>query len=305
MSAELLRALSPHVVEFDAPLGRRTTYRVGGSVRALVTISRRSELDETLEVLSRCELPVLAVGNGSNLLVNDGRHEIVAVLMTGEFARCDWRDPSDDGGVLVSLGAGVALPVVARQLAGAGVTGFEWAVGVPGSFGGAVAMNAGGHGSDVAHSLVRARVWSRGSMSWRALDQLDMSYRSSALRDGDVVIEGELRLDRGDPETAQHRIREIVRWRRENQPGGQNGGSVFRNPESAPAARLLDAVGAKGTRVGGAVVSEKHANFIQVEAGASARDVYELMRLVAERVRLETGISLDLENRLVGFEGGS
>lgn len=303
MSVDVLRALDPADVEFDAPLGQRTTYRVGGSVRALVTLSRRDALEGILEVLGRCELPILAVGNGSNLLVNDGVHDVVAVAVSGEFAEHHWRElPGDE--ILVSVGAGAALPVVARQLASAGVTGFEWAVGVPGTFGGAVAMNAGGHGSDLAHSLVRARVWSRGSTSWKQRADLEMEYRSSAVRDGDVVIEGEIRLSRGDAALAQDQIREIVRWRREHQPGGHNGGSVFRNPDSVPAAQLLERAGAKGMRVGGAVVSEKHSNFIQVEAGATARDVYALMRLVAERVRSETGVSLTLENRLIGFEGG-
>lgn len=300
MRLAALRALANVQVDFDAPLGARTTYRVGGAVRALVTLRDASELDDVAEALAACEMPMLAVGQGSNLLVNEGLHDIVAVVLEGSFATLDVRDDVD--AVVVRVGGALALPVAARRLAREGVVGFEWAVGVPGSFGGAVAMNAGGHGSDVAASLVSVRCWRGGSTATLPTSELAFGYRTSALRDGDLVLEGELRLARGDADTANTRVREIVQWRRAHQPGGANAGSVFRNPPHDAAARLIESVGAKGLRFGSAAVSEKHANFIQADGGGLAHDVFTLMTLVRAKVREETGITLELENRLVGFE---
>lgn len=299
MNLAALRALGESRVLFDAPLGPRTTYRVGGSVRALVKVRDAGELDVVGAALLECELPILAVGQGSNLLVNEGLHDVVAVVLEGEFGTLALHDEGDV--VRVRVGAAMALPVVARRLASEGVVGFEWAVGVPGSFGGAVAMNAGGHGSDVAASLVSVRRWRLGVVETLEASALALSYRTSALELGDLVLDGEVRLGRGDAQAASERVGEIVRWRREHQPGGANAGSVFRNPPHDAAARLIESVGAKGLRFGSAAVSEKHANFIQADAEGLAGDVFTLMTMVRERVRDATGVTLELENRLVGF----
>ncbi|HUY43232.1 MAG TPA: UDP-N-acetylmuramate dehydrogenase [Acidimicrobiales bacterium] len=299
MNLDALRELDPSLVVFDAPLGPRTTYRVGGAVRALVTIASRGDVENVGRALVASAAPIVAVGNGSNLLVNEGVHDVVAVVLEGEFATIDWRDHADQ--VVVTLGAGVSLPVAARRLSSAGIVGFEWAVGVPGSFGGAVAMNAGGHGSDIAHSLVSARVWRAGEITTLDAGQLALGYRDSALRDGDLVLDGEVRLERGDAVAANERVREIVRWRREHQPGGANAGSVFRNPPGDYAARLIEAAGAKGLRHASASVSEKHANFIQADAGGRAGDVFALINIVASMVLENTGVALRRENRLLGF----
>ena len=303
MNLEALRQLDASLVVFDAPLGPRTTYRVGGAVRALVTIARRADLDAVSQALVACAAPIVAVGKGSNLLVNEGLHDVVAVVLEGEFASVDWREEPDH--VVATLGAGVTLPVAARRLSNEGVVGFEWAVGVPGTFGGAVAMNAGGHGSDVAHSLVSAQVWRAGEVRTVNVAQLALGYRSSALLDGDIVLQGELRLERGDEVAANERVRDIVRWRREHQPGGANAGSVFRNPPNDFAARLIEAAGAKGLRHASASVSEKHANFIQADAGGRASDVFELINIVARMVLEDSGVELTRENRLLGFSGAS
>ena len=303
MNIDALRQLDASLVVFDAPLGPRTTYRVGGSVRALVTISRRSDFEAVSEALVASAAPIVAVGNGSNLLVNEGVHDVVAVVFEDEYASVHWRDDHDQ--VEVTLGAGVSLPVAARRLSSEGVVGFEWAVGVPGTFGGAVAMNAGGHGSDVANSLVSAEVWRAGVVRTYDVGQLALGYRCSALLDGDLVLRGQLRLDRGDAVAANERVREIVRWRREHQPGGANAGSVFRNPPDDYAARLIEAAGAKGLRHASASVSEKHANFIQADAGGRASDVFELINIVAEMVLESSGVALTRENRLLGFGGAS
>lgn len=287
-------------VEEHAPLGARTTYRVGGTARLLVTLSTNADLAELGPLLFETGLPLVVLGNGSNLLVAEGEHDVVGVRLQGEFTAMSWRD--DGGAVLVTVGAGLGLPIGARRLAGEGIVGFEWAVGVPGTFGGAVVMNAGGHGSDMAASVASVTTYGRaGEREWSS-DELAFKYRSSAIDGSHMVTTVTLRLARGDATAAQATIKEIVRWRREHQPGGANAGSVFRNPEGDHAGRLIEAAGCKGLRLGSARVSEKHANFIVVDAGGSARDVFELLTTVRERVHGATGVLLEPENRFLGFE---
>ena len=303
INLDALYELDASLVAFDAPLGPRTTYRVGGSVRALVTLRGVRDLEQASEALATLARPFIAVGNGSNLLVNDGLHDVVVVVLEGEFADLHWTGVT--GTPIVTLGGGMALPSAARRLAGEGVVGFEWAVGVPGTLGGAVAMNAGGHGSDLARHLLDVRRWRAGKIDEVSAAELTMGYRTSAVRDGDLVLEARLALDFGDAGAAKERLTEIVRWRREHQPGGQNAGSVFRNPPGDAAARLIESVGAKGLRWRSAMVSDKHANFIQADPGGRAYDVFELMGMVRQRVVEATGVELERENRLIGFEEDS
>lgn len=216
-------------------------------------------------------------------------------------------DSPADGGPgwvrTVRAGAAAALPVVARRSVAWGLTGFEWAVGVPGSVGGAVRMNAGGHGADMAASLRGIRLVDLGSGEdvEVAAAELDLAYRSSKVRDDQVVVHADLRLRAGEVAAGEAELSEIVRWRREHQPGGQNAGSVFTNPPGDSAGRLVDSAGCRGLRIGTAEVSPKHANFIQADAGGSADDVYALMVEVARRVHEVHGVALHPETRLVGF----
>ena len=193
--------------------------------------------------------------------------------------------------------------MLARRTAAAGLTGLEWAVGVPGSVGGAVRMNAGGHGSDTASTLQRVRVvdLATGEDGEVPASALDLGYRRSALTSTQVVVWAEFALAAGDAATAEAEVRDIVRWRREHQPGGQNAGSVFTNPPGDSAGRLVEAAGAKGLRVGSAEVSPKHANFIQADAGGRADDVFALMVEVRRRVAAHAGVVLHPETHLVGF----
>jgi UDP-N-acetylmuramate dehydrogenase len=283
-----------------APFGVRTTYRVGGTVRALVTLSSRDDLEELGPLMRDSGLALFVLGNGSNLLVADGEHDVLGVHLNGAFLDLTTRDEGDT--VIVEAGAGLDLPIAARRLAKSGVVGFEWAVGVPGTFGGAVAMNAGGHGSAMDASVHSLVAWSNsGTRTWTR-DELAFRYRGSALRRGDLVTHVTLHLSAGDSEAAQEQIREVVRWRRANQPGGANAGSAFRNPDGDYAGRLIEAAGCKGLRVGTAVVSEKHANFIIADANGSANDVYELLLTVRQRVLDSSGVTLHSEHRFLGFE---
>jgi UDP-N-acetylmuramate dehydrogenase len=199
--------------------------------------------------------------------------------------------------------------VLARRTAAASVTGFEWAVGVPGSIGGAVRMNAGGHGSDIAASLIDVDVFDLAAPAAGAVrpveaQALGLRFRGSDLTDDDIVVTARLALRSGDREASEREIADIVRWRRENQPGGQNCGSVFVNPVpgEVTAGQLIDALGLRGLRIGTAWVSEKHANFIQAADGGSASDVRAVIETVRERVAAATGYVLRSEVRLVGFD---
>lgn len=291
-------ALGPRA-RVGVPLGPYCTYKVGGPAAVLVEAESVADLEAVAEQVARYELPVLVVGKGSNLLVADRGFAGVAVHLGDGFATVDI-DPTTRR---VRLGGAGLLPVAARRTAAAGLTGFEWAVGVPGSVGGAVRMNAGGHGSDMAASLVGASVFDliTGAHARWSPDELELGYRRSALEPHHLVIEAELALAPGDVTEAEAEISEIVRWRRANQPGGQNAGSVFTNPPGDSAGRLIDASGLKGFRIGTAEVSPKHANFIQADPGGSADDVYQVIVAVRRQVAEIHGVALHCENRLIGF----
>ncbi len=296
---ELIEVGGARVTE-HAPFGARTTYRVGGTVRALVTLASNADLEELGPLMSTSGLEMFVLGNGSNLLVADGEHDVLGVHLVGAFEELRTRD--EDDVVVVDVGAALDLPIAARRLAKSGVVGFEWAVGVPGSFGGAAVMNAGGHGSDMQESLASVTVWHGGVTRTWSKEPLAFGYRRSALRGDDLVTSVRLHLRAGDSEAAQERIREIVRWRREHQPGGANAGSAFRNPEDDHAGRLIEAAGCKGLRIGTAVISEKHANFIIADADGRANDVYELLTTVRALVLESSGVELVSEHRFLGFE---
>lgn len=300
MSLEELVERGAGRVREHAPFGARTTYRVGGTVRALVTLSSAGDLDELGPLMADSGLEIFVLGNGSNLLVADGEHDVLGVHLDGEFLELTTRDDGD--AVVVEAGAGLDLPIAARRLAKSGVVGFEWAVGVPGTFGGAVCMNAGGHGSSMEASVRSLHTWSaQGQRTW-SRGELSFRYRGSALGRGDLVTSVTLQLASGDNEAAQEEIREVVRWRRANQPGGANAGSAFRNPEGDFAGRLIEEAGCKGLRIGTAVISEKHANFIIADASGRANDVYELLLTVRQRVLDRFGVALASEHRFLGFE---
>lgn len=284
----------------DVPLGPLTTYRVGGPAALFLEARGDDDLAAASEAVRASGVPVLVVGKGSNLLVADAGFPGLAVVLGEAFADIDIE------GSTVRAGGAVALPVLARRTAAAGLTGFEWAVGVPGSVGGAVRMNAGGHGSDMRACVRRVQVFELDEGRRVALDvsELDYGYRRSSIRPTQVVVAAELALRTGDREASEAQVAEIVRWRREHQPGGQNAGSVFTNPPGDSAGRLVDAAGLRGFRLGSAHVSPKHANFIQADEGGSADDVLALVREVQQRVEERMGVRLEPELRLVGFETG-
>jgi UDP-N-acetylmuramate dehydrogenase len=273
------------------PLGPLTTYRVGGPAALLVADAGPADLSSVAAAVGSTGLDVLVVGRGSNLLVAEAGFPGIVVVLGEAFAEVRIE------GTTVEAGGAAALPVVARRTAAAGLTGFEWAVGVPGSIGGAVRMNAGGHGSDMAASLTRVRVLDlrTGEDGWMVAAALQLGYRRSRLRASEVVTAVELQLAPGDAEVSDAEVASIVRWRRANQPGGANAGSVFTNPPGDSAGRLVEAAGCKGLTVGGASVSERHANFVVTRPGATAADVVAVIAEVQRRVREHAGIDLHPE----------
>jgi UDP-N-acetylmuramate dehydrogenase len=321
------------------PLGPLTTYGVGGPAALFVEVEGHEDLQAlrtacaaaALEVQSASQqdgLPVFVIGRGSNVLVADSGFEGLVLRLGSGFSHLvlpehgpDLREqvpvergpnpggegpaPGGERPAVVTAGAAVALPVLARRAADAGWQGLSWAVGVPGSVGGAVRMNAGGHGSDMASCLVRYK-WVDLLSSAGGTDEvvkLAYGYRSSSVTAPQVVVEADLEVTPGSAEEERAAVASIVRWRREHQPGGSNAGSVFTNPEGDSAGRLIDDAGLKGLRLGSAQVSEKHANFIQADRGGSADDVRALMDHVRSVVAERCGVALQTEVRLLGFDG--
>jgi UDP-N-acetylmuramate dehydrogenase len=293
-AAELLGDLARR----DVPIGPMTTYRVGGSADVFVDVTSDDDLLRVAHAVSSTGAPVLVVGRGSNLLVADAGFRGVAVRLGDAFATIDI------DGTTVRAGGAVSLPVLARRTAAASLTGLEWAVGVPGSVGGAVRMNAGGHGAETSETLRRIRRVDLETGADEVVDAaaLDLSYRHSNVTSAQVVVWAEYDLAPGDGAASERQIAEIVRWRRENQPGGQNCGSVFTNPDGDSAGRLVDAAGLKGHRRGTAFVSPKHANFIQADDGGLAADVRDLIVEVQQAVEERFGVRLVPELRMIGFD---
>ena len=295
---EITEKIEDENISAGVPLSRFSTYRVGGPAALLIKVEDTSVFSLLVKALKKFHLPILLIGNGSNLLISDDGFE-GAVLKLGESF-----ETIEIEGEVVKAGAAVKLPVLARETVKFGLSGFEWAVGVPGTVGGAVRMNAGGHGSDIASSLLEVTTINllTGVSSNVPAKALDFSYRYSCIKNTDFVLDAKFELIQGDKDESKRFLNEIVRWRRDNQPGGQNSGSVFTNPEGDSAGRLIEAAGLKGTRIGSAHISEKHANFIQVDEDGSSEDVRKLMSLVVEKVEDFHSITLTPETVLVGFD---
>jgi UDP-N-acetylmuramate dehydrogenase len=295
----------------DEPLGRFTTMRVGGPADLFATVHNAHELRALVRFARTRELPHFILGRGSDLVIADGGIRGLVIQVRAEGSRVD--------GERYTAEAGVQMARAATETQKAGLTGLEFGLAIPGTVGGAVWANAGAHEADVAAVLESARVLAAdGSEAIMPVADLAFAYRDSRFKAGragaadapdaaprDVVIDATFRLAAADPEVIKARLDDIRRWRQGHQPLGlPSAGSVFRNPPGDSAGRLIDEAGLKGLRIGGAVVSEKHANFIVNDQKGSASDV----RRVAERVRGEvearTGVRLDLEVEFVGDWSG-
>lgn len=290
-------------VQRNHPLSGMTTYRFGGEAAWYVEVGSRAHLDRVLAARNDepRPVPVFVLGRGSNVVVSDAGYSGLVIKLVGEFNELSME------GSLVNAGAGVSLPRLARFCATNGRGGLEFFVGIPGSVGGAVVMNAGGHGADTAAWLIDATVLDS-ALGTTVVDDatgLDLSYRHSRLGPDDVVLGARFRTVPRDLDQAEQLMREITSWRREHQPGGTfNAGSVFKNPPGSSAGRIIDEAGLKGLRRGGVSVSERHANFFVASDEAAAQDVYDLVTEVRQTVLERTGTDLQPEIRFIGDFGG-
>lgn len=299
----------------EVPLAPHTTYQIGGNARCAVSVSSADEAVALAGVLvGHRDTDVLLVGRGSNLLVADEGFDGLAVLVGGRGripGSGRGRPEGRDDGITIESDTVVAtgwtlLPVLARRSVAAGRCGLQWAVGVPGTVGGAVRMNAGGHGADVADSITGCSIVSlrSGRTAEVPAESLGLHFRGSALADHHLVLGAAFATTVARDDSCEKELAEIVAWRRTNQPGGRNAGSVFVNPApgEGSAGALIDAAGLRGRRVGGVEVSERHANFIQADPGARAGEVVDLMCEVQDEVARTHGTVLRSEVRLVGFD---
>jgi UDP-N-acetylenolpyruvoylglucosamine reductase len=286
----------PQGVERDVPLARLTTVGTGGPARWFARPGTLDELGVVLRWAGEEGLAIAVVGLGSNLLAADTGFDGLVIRLAGELARVE-RD-----GERIVCGGGAALAVVVRRSQEWGLAGIEFGCAIPGTVGGAVRMNAGAYGGDLAGVLERARVLSPAGERTGGPAELGMRYRRSDVGPGDVVAEAVLRLQPADPAAIRGTIRELQRRRREAQPSKvRTFGSVWKNPDGElTAGRMLDACGLRGFQIGGARISPVHANFIENAGGARSADVIALMVEARRRARERFGVELEHEVQLIG-----
>jgi UDP-N-acetylmuramate dehydrogenase len=283
-------------LEEDVELSRFTTLGTGGPARAFARAESVAEVEDLLRWAAERELRVATVGLGSNLLVADDGVDALVLKLAGELAEVE------ADGELLRTGGGAANAVGLHKARAAGLGGFEFACAIPGTTGGGVWMNAGAYGGEFSQVLVRALVVTAEGSSWRTPAELGLSYRHSNLRHGQVVVQAELKLTPRPPAEIKAEIAELNAQRKEAQPTNKRTfGSVFKNPDhELSAGRMLEALGLKGHRIGGAQISPKHANFIENADGARSEDAVALMVEARRRAREQYGIELRHEVELLG-----
>ena len=297
LSAELSR-IAGAAVKVREPLARYTSFKVGGPADYFVEAHTSRGLAACLRVLEGRGVPVLLLGNGSNLLVSDRGVRGAVLRLRGEFRRVRWHAHAAGADV----GAALAVSRLVREAVRRGLGGLEFAEGIPGSVGGSLVMNAGAYGSEMERVVSRVdAVTAAGEPLALGREELRFSYRQARLPEGAVVTRVGMALTPETPEAVDGRMRAIMARRRESQPSGHpNFGSVFRNPPGDYAGRLIEASGLKGLRVGAAEVSRRHANFIVNLGGARAQDVRRLIEQVGREVERRFSVTLQTEVRFAG-----
>jgi len=290
-------------VALDEPMSRHTRFELGGPADVLFTPRDGQDLSRFLKALSSEEVPLAVIGMGSNLLVLDGGIRGVVISMTRAFRQVQWR-PSP-GEPVLHLGSGVPTDEAVSFCIEKAIAGLEFGTGIPGNIGGAVCMNAGTREGDVSQVISRVELMdATGERFEMKREEIRFEYRRAFLPEGAIVTGADFRLHIGDPEEIRQKVGLLREWRKQSQPGDTPcAGSVFKNPAESPAGRLIDQVGLKGHRIGGAAISTVHTNFIVNEAGARARDVLDLVEYVRKVVLEEKGVLLETEIKILGEDG--
>jgi len=293
------------VVLFDEPMSRHTSFRIGGPADALLFPEDETELARIVRTVRSKRIPFFMLGGGTNLLVGDKGVRGIVISLSSRLAGDSFKRIIERGegpnGVFIYAGAGVAMARLLKYTVQKGLTGIEFTAGIPGSLGGAIVMNAGSFGKEMGDILESVRVVDRhGNLLDIPAKEIAFNYRSTHIP-GVAVAGAVLRLQHGDPERIERTIEENLQRKKKAQPTGKpNAGSIFKNPEGMKAWELIDSVGMRGAFIGGASVSSRHTNFIVNNGGANAKDVLSLIRLIGRKVEKETGITLELEVRIVG-----
>jgi UDP-N-acetylmuramate dehydrogenase len=286
------------------PMSRHTSYAIGGPADVFACPTDRNDLVLLLREIRKKGQKHLVLGGGTNLLVRDGGFRGVVISLERMQAVSIEREYRSIGGsfAVVHAEAGVPLPRLLSFTAEEGLTGLEFAAGIPGTVGGAVCMNAGtasGEFGDVIDSVTLLSV--EGEIITKGREEMGFGYRTSTIPEGHLVLDVRIVLRRDDRNTIKARIKDLIDTRKQRQPAGQpNAGSVFKNPQEESAGKLIEAAGLKGTTVGGAKVSDKHANFIVNTGKARASDVLAIMEIVKGKVLEVHGVRLEPEIKIIG-----
>lgn len=299
---EILKIAGETCVKFDEPMSEHTTFRVGGPADILVTPADEAQFIEAVALCKSAGMPYMIIGNGSNLLVGDKgiRGVVFKLFRTMDHVSFE---PQEDGRVIVHAGAGIMLSRLAKMAASEGLEGLEFASGIPGTFGGAVTMNAGAYGGEMKRCVISVKALdTEGHVLHLNFDQLEMGYRTSVIqRCGYIVLEASLCLKKGNQTAIYSYMDELAVRRKEKQPlEYPSAGSTFKRPEGYFAGKLIQDAGLKGYRVGGACVSKKHSGFVINDKGASAADILQLIHDVQDMVMEKFGVRLEPEVRIIG-----
>ena len=283
-------------VRINEPMMKHTSFRAGGAARWFAVPETAEEFKAVLAACKKADTPWYVIGNGSNLLVSDKGFPGV-IISTDKFDRLEVN------GTEISVGAGVMLSKLANTVYKAGLTGLEFAAGIPGTVGGACVMNAGAYGSEMINVLKSVTVLTpEGTVETLPAEKLELGYRTSVIpKKGYLVLEAVMSLEEGNMEESKALMDDLAFRRKDKQPlEFPSAGSTFKRPAGHFAGKLIEDCGLKGFTVGGAQVSEKHAGFVINKGGATASDIYNLCKEVEKRVKAEFGVSLEMEVKLLG-----
>ena len=295
-AARRLRDSLSGTVRSGEPMARHTTYRIGGPAALFCVLDSVHDVAAAMRILAEEDVRWSIVGKGSNLLVADDGYPGAVLILGREFKRHAVE------GYLLRAGAASVVALLVQEAFGRGLAGLAWAVGIPGTLGGALAMNAGTQEGSVGATVDTVTLYSaqEGLVLIHGSD-IEWGYRRSGLAGRGIILEVALRVSSGDPVEVRGAMERLLKARKTSQPlGSPSAGSVFMNPEGRSAGRLIEAAGLKGARRGGALVSSVHANFIVNEGGATAADVMALMRIIQTTVKANTGVDLRPEIRFLG-----